>query len=168
MSRSIAGLLTLLLITSAHAAPTLRASFDKGLDADSARGKGKAYQKDVKLVPGKTGKAVRLGGADQFLFYPAADNLNLSKGTVAMWVKPVGFSPSEVPKVDWDGYELFRVSSDRDEIRLEIVRHARENNTNRCLQIQTCPVEPDGIGGGPSRVRAYGWIHRHMRKVQVP
>ena len=160
--------LSILCCSTLHATETLRASFDTGLDADRAVGSKKAYTRNVTRVPGKTGRAVRIGEADQFLFYPVKDNLNLMKGTVAMWVKPVGFSPSEVPEGEWDGFEFFRVSSNRDEIRLELIRHNRENNTNRCLQIQTCPVQPDGVGGGPNRIRAYGWIQRHLRKLQVP
>ena len=152
----------------AQAAPTLHVSFDKGLDADKALGGKKAYQRNVQVVPGKMGKGVRMGKADQFLFYPAPKSLNLMKGTISMWVKPVGFSPSEAPDVVWEGYELFRVSSNRDEIRLEISRHGMDNNTNRCVQIQTCPVQPDGIGGSGQRIRAYGWIQRHMRKLQIP
>ena len=84
-----------LLDTSAGAELIFSASFDKGLNADTASGSGAAQSRgDVKLVPGKSGQAVRLGRKGVSLFYPKDGNVSLQKGSVAMWIKPVGFSPS--------------------------------------------------------------------------
>jgi hypothetical protein len=156
------------VMLTGHATETFHATFDAALDAELAAGAAKANARNVKQIPGKSGRAVQLGRPDQYLFYPAPDNLDLQKGSVVLWLKPIGFSPAETPAAGYDFFDLLRVSSDRDEIRLSLFRSGTDDNTNRCIQIQTAPVQADGIGGGPNRTRAYGWIRQHRKELLVP
>ena len=72
----------------------LYASFDVNADADRANGGGThatATAQKLELVPGRTGKALRLGKGTSCRF-PAVDNIRIEDGTVEFWMRPV----------DWD------------------------------------------------------------------
>jgi hypothetical protein len=67
------------------------ASFDKGYDADVARGNPKGTASgNVSLVAGRTGRGIIVGAGA--VRYQTAGNIDLPCGTAALWLKPV----------DWD------------------------------------------------------------------
>jgi concanavalin A-like lectin/glucanase superfamily protein len=67
---------------------TFYASFNKGIDAEYAKGKNKALFAHTTLTDGHYEKGLRVSPGG-YLRYPATDNLriNLSSGTISIWVK---------------------------------------------------------------------------------
>jgi hypothetical protein len=163
----------LALCASVHADMVFHASFDKGLDADTAAGDGKANApKSAKRVPGKMGDGVELGSADAYLAYPTEGNVSLAKGSIAMWVKPVGFSPSQLADVEWDQFDLFRIvvrtRPHSDEMRLRILRINRQTGQESMLEMLTGPAGEDGFGGSGKRVYVRCWLRHKRQGVMNP
>ena len=103
--------------------PIFAVSFDTGLSADAAGGgRRPSVAGSPRLVPGKFGQALCVGAQDQHLLYPLRGNVDPLKGTLSMWVKPVGFAPSQIPKAAGHGFELFRVVIAGDEIKVAMTR----------------------------------------------
>ena len=148
--------------------PIFSVSFDDSLEEVSTDGQRPSVAGEPHFAPGKFGRALRVGALDQYLLYPVRSNIDPLKGTLSMWVKPVGFAPSRLPDADWDGLELFRVVVAGDEIKVAMTRSRFPDNQRCYLFIQTCPVQPDGFGGGGDRVRAWGKLTAHPGKVVVP
>jgi len=95
--RLVPGLLALSVSLAANAAPLVRdgllfyASYDRSLDADFAKGKGRVVRSKGKaFVEGKSGKALlcRRKGGVLFCEYAAKDNVLPNCGTIAFHFKP--------------------------------------------------------------------------------
>src|SRR4051812_45698400 len=68
-------------------AQTFRVSFDRSLTADRASGRAEPWVSEgVELVPGKFGKAARIGPKGQ-LIYAAEQNFHAGRGTLACWCR---------------------------------------------------------------------------------
>src|SRR5262245_8552675 len=81
---SLAALAVLAWATAA-AGQSLRVSFDDGVKADRAAGRAEPWvSKGLESVPGKFGKAVRLGARAQ-LVYAGEQNVLAGRGTLAFW-----------------------------------------------------------------------------------
>ena len=77
----------LLVPASARGEHLFRVSFDTGLNADRAVGRAEPWvSRDVDLVPGKFGKAARVGPRGQ-LVYGAEQNFLAGAGTLACWCR---------------------------------------------------------------------------------
>lgn len=149
------------------------APLDKGPDALHARGSGKANTDGkAKLVPGKSGNGIELGTKDAYLTYPTQGNLDLMKGSVAMWVKPVGFSPTKDADCEWDQYDLFRIVTrskpHSDEMRFRIQRVNRKRSRRGVIELITAPADPDGLGGSGKRVYVTAKLKAHPDRVLIP
>ena len=75
------------------------ASFDRGLDADFARGSGQATlsgerRDQIKLAPGLIGQGVLVGAQNSHLSYLTQGNVLCERGTIEFWYKPVNWGPS--------------------------------------------------------------------------
>jgi Concanavalin A-like lectin/glucanases superfamily/F5/8 type C domain len=72
------------------------ASFDKGFNADVAKGGNPVAMKPsfLRLVPGIKGKAVLVKGAKDIVQYSGAGCVNGAQGTFIVWVKPIDWTPS--------------------------------------------------------------------------
>src|SRR5262245_17568469 len=82
---TVAGLI--LSRTETARAQIFRASFDVGLKAERAIGRAEPWvNRNLELVPGKFGKAVRLKSDGQ-LIYSAEQNFLSARGTLAFWCR---------------------------------------------------------------------------------
>ncbi len=73
------------------------ASFDKGFDADVAKGGNPValMNKNMRLVPGLKGKAALVKGSKDYVQYSASGGcVNGSQGSFMIWVKPINWTPS--------------------------------------------------------------------------
>ena len=73
------------------------ASFDKGFDADVAKGGNPValMNKNMRLVPGLKGKAALVKGSKDYVQYSASGGcINGSQGSFVIWVKPINWTPS--------------------------------------------------------------------------
>lgn len=87
----IAVALSLLATASAWPAgdTLLRASFEKGFDADEAGGKATPIANEkTALVPDRFGKSLVLSPGGGMLRYAAAGNIDLQQGSAILWVQP--------------------------------------------------------------------------------
>lgn len=87
--RFLVGLATVLLASWSSAAQgqILRVSFDAGLNADRSAGRAEPWvSRGVELVPGKFGKAARIGAGGQ-LIYAGEQNVLAGRGTLACWCR---------------------------------------------------------------------------------
>ena len=95
-------------------------SFDKGVNADMARGNGTVLEKggNPQLVKGKTGKALKLINGKDFIVFDLKGNLNPKEGAISFWLSPV----------NWDG-SMNNV--------LQIFLHTNGSDSQQQLAVQT-------------------------------
>jgi hypothetical protein len=92
---------------------SFNASFDKGVNADIARGKKEPLKVngETTLVKGKTGNALMVETHKSSVTYALENNLNAKQGAIAFWISPI----------NWDGSMgdvlqiLFHTSSDAEQ-----------------------------------------------------
>ncbi|MDP7397744.1 MAG: hypothetical protein QGF67_13870 [Lentisphaeria bacterium] len=172
MTRKLSpAMLLLFCCTVLHSTPVFHVSFDRSLKADIAGGRKKpSVSGNPARVAGVSGTAIRIGAVDEYLVYPIKGNIDPAKGTISLWVKPIGFAPSDTKDAHSEAFDLFRLTprSGGDEIRLMISRSNLTDNQRCYLYIQTAPVQSDGVGGGGDRIRAWGRLTAHPGKVVVP
>src|SRR5262245_51528877 len=79
--------LALLMAASATQAQSLHVSFDSAVKAERAVGRAEPWvSQGVVLVPGKFGKAARVGSGAQ-LIYAGEQNIQSGRGTLACWCR---------------------------------------------------------------------------------
>lgn len=74
-----------------------RARFEGSLAAESRRGRAEvqAVEGEAQYRPGRFGQALLCGDGGTRVAYPLADHLDPEFGTVAMWISPVNWRPSD-------------------------------------------------------------------------
>ncbi len=91
--------LSLLLSSTLAAQPglTFRASFDGHIEAEEAQGARAPLQVagTPQYRPGRFGQALLCGDGGTRVLYPVAQNLELSQGTISLWVQPLNWQPSD-------------------------------------------------------------------------
>jgi len=109
-----------------------RASFDRGVDADTAVGSVKALpQGEVVLTKGIKGQGVLVNGGPKCeLKYESAGNLNGKEGTISLWACSKGFTlDDEFFHVFFDSYDSPMKNGDA----LILYKHFKTYNTVQLL-----------------------------------
>lgn len=93
----LVGLLSIPFGVFAGIAPVLTLSFNSDFSGQGIQGKvgSKVVGLPPTLVPGKYGKALKLGALSGHLELPSAGILNASEGSIEMWVNPVDWRPND-------------------------------------------------------------------------
>jgi len=135
--------------------PSFYVSFDHALDAETARGDGKAVASPgLRRVPAKVGQGVQMGQAGESLRYAANKNVNPSQGTLAMWVKPQGISPQEIVDGDFEEYELFHLGATATKTKSgshSCVLESWPATPTAASRCKRAPSAPTALAAGPAR-----------------